>query len=298
MAVLLSDGEDNCGGYDKEVQDFFDKGWPITTIKYGADANEENLRGIATKTGGSYAEGNCGNIPATFFRLGSEISLKALLLASSEVMQPDGSIIYNISVGNSSRKLDVFSDWQGSRLRIALHSPTGEIYSREGFTDNGGRFIEGKRYQLVELNNPSSGNWKVELTWDEPPPIAEQVNTTVVSKTDIFSSILGFKTEYQVGEKVLINVAASEIGNGFKKIPLQNAKVTASVLVPGPELIRTIQAQSSNLRYYTDVIQDNTRNVELFDDGAHGDYKAGDGVWGGFFSETTEKRPLYRDRQY
>ena len=47
-----------------------------------------------------------------------------------------------------------------------------------------------------------------------------------------------------------------------------------------------IQAQSTNFRVYNDVVQDITREIDLFDDGKHNDYKPDDGIFGGFFTET------------
>jgi hypothetical protein len=104
--------------------------------------------------------------------------------------------------------------------------------------------------------------------------------------TDVYTSILGFSPEYVAGQKVIITVQAAELDGGNNKKPIRNARVWAEVQIPDQEMIRMISAKGSKFRVSEDIIQDITRNVDLFDDGAHDDYKAGDGIFGGYFNET------------
>ena len=62
--------------------------------------------------------------------------------------------------------------------------------------------------------------------------------------------------------------------------------IAAKVQKPGPQMVRMVQAQSTNWTMYKDVALDVTRELELFDDGNHDDYKAGDGIFGNTFRET------------
>jgi hypothetical protein len=99
------------------------------------------------------------------------------------------------------------------------------------------------------------------------------------------ANMLPFEPQYTKGQPVTINVLAKESRNG-RKMPLRNAAVRVMVQKPGPRLIRLVKAQSANWSMYHDVKADITRELELFDDGRHDDYRANDGIFGNTFHET------------
>ncbi|WP_293645862.1 choice-of-anchor X domain-containing protein [Thiolapillus sp.] len=74
-----------------------------------------------------------------------------------------------------------------------------------------------------------------------------------------------------------------------EKVPLAGGAVTAEIIKPGADVIRMVQAQSTQWTMFKDVLQNNSRTVTLYDDGNHNDYKAGDGIFGGLFRETDKK---------
>ena len=139
---------------------------------------------------------------------------------------------------------------------------------------------------MLEVRNPETGDWKIETSWDEPPPSPEQVNISISEKTDICANILSCQSQYIRNDPVVINVQAAEIANAGKKVQLSDAQIQAEVLKPGQELIRMIQARGKSFTMYKDVRKDLTRTIKLFDDGRHHDYKAGDGIFGNVFHET------------
>lgn len=285
-ALLLSDGMNNVGSYDVVVQDY--KKWqiPIYTVRFGNQASEDNLRKIAENTGGVYMDSNQETVTGIYSRMYHHINGDSTITASHDPMSPTGKLAYHVDVSSGADSLHVNTSWQGSRLKTIFTSPSGSTFSGNHLPGPTDRFEEGSISQYTQILNPESGLWKLDISWDEPPAETERVNLLVSEHTDVYTSILGFSPEYSAGEQVTINAHAAELDGGNNKIPLKNARVKAKVQIPGHEVIRMIQAQSGNLRVYNDVVQDNTREVELFDDGAHNDYKAGDGIFGGFFTET------------
>ena len=139
---------------------------------------------------------------------------------------------------------------------------------------------------MFEVANPQAGEWKLDISWAEPPPAPEQVNIAVSEKSNVFANLLGFRSEYKIGEPVIINVQAAEVIGDMDKTPLKNSSVKIQVQKPGPQMIQMVQAQSSNWTMYKEVMLDVTRSLTLSDDGAHSDYNAGDGIFGDSFTET------------
>lgn len=285
-ALLLSDGMNNVGSYDAVVQDY--KKWqvPIYTVRFGSQASAENLRKIAENTGGVYMDSNQETVTGIYSRMYHHINGDSTIIASHDPMSPTGKLAYHVDVTPGADSLHVNTSWQGSRLKTVFSSPSGSTFSGDQLPGPADRFEKGPISQYTQILNPESGRWKLDISWDEPPTVTERVNLLVSEHTDVYTSILGFSPEYRAGEQVTINVHAAELDGGNNKIPLKSGRVKAKVRIPGPEVIRMIKAQSANFQIYNDVIQDVTREVDLFDDGQHNDYKSEDGIFGGFFTET------------
>ena len=76
---------------------------------------------------------------------------------------------------------------------------------------------------------------------------------------------------------------------GYERVPLLDAQVRVQVQKPGGlKMAQMIRTRPINLRSAKRAVQSATRTVRLYDDGAHNDYRAGDGIFGGTFTETDE----------
>lgn len=288
-ALLLSDGMNNVGSYDAVVTEYRDLAIPIYTVKFGKEASEKDLRDIAAKTSGIYMDSDTTNLTDAYRYIYAAINGDSVRIASHDPMGPKDSLAYEIDVSPDARALQIGTSWQGSRLKTVLTSPSGAAYTGNQLLNQADRFEAGRITQFTQINAPESGRWQIDLTWDDPPPAAERVNLFVSEHSDVYASLYGFSPEYSPGQQVTMNVHAAELDGGNNKIPLKNARVRARVQIPGPEVIRLIQAQGTNVRISENISQEIYREVELFDDGQHADYSEGDGIFGGFFSETQLK---------
>jgi hypothetical protein len=144
---------------------------------------------------------------------------------------------------------------------------------------------------MLELKQPEPGQWTVEANWAIPPTAPEQVNITVSEKTDVFVRTHGLRPHYKIGEPVHFNVDAMEVV-GSKKQPLLNASVQITLQKPEESLIQLVRAQSSNWVMFKDIVVDTSRDIDMFDDGAHDDHEAGDGIFAGTFTETDKNGPF------
>lgn len=292
-ALLLSDGQNNQGDWNPAVEKYKSNGWPVCTIGFGKDADEKTLRYIAGQTGCAYSSAEAFDLVGKYQQLGSYVKGESTLVGTSELLAIDGKLIYEFVVNSSTKEhppdyVTVHASWQGSTLSTVLIDPTGRRIDAAAVSAGAGRYVQGDTFQMLELQNPQPGKWKIEVTWADPPPIPEQVNILVTEKSDTFSQILSFRPQYSLGEGVTVNVEAKDlIGN--RKVPMSAASITVDIQKPGEELIRMIQARSSNWTMYKNVVQHNTRSMELYDDGMHDDYKSGDGIFGNTFTETDKQ---------
>jgi len=288
LALLLSDGMNNTGDWNTVVKKFKAIGWPIFTVGYGQDRDEATLRKIAEMTGGTYTHADTTNVVDAYCKIHANAKNKSGPLSVKDPLAPDGKLSYIVYVSPGAQDLMVCTSWQGSKLETVLVSPSRMILGKKRLNGRMGRYDEGKTYQLLQVNKPQAGRWQVQVRWVEPPAAAEQVNISVSEKSDLFANILGFRPEYTPGEPVTINVQVAELVGG-QRVPLRSPAVRVQVQKPGgPRMAQTLQTQRLNRAMYKNVVQRNTRGLTLVDDGAHDDYHAGDGIFGGTFTETDE----------
>lgn len=295
VALLLSDGRHNVGSFESTVEPMVRKfagrrpAWPIYTIGYGNDADPKTLRDrISEPTGGRYWHADTVDVEDVYCQINADIYNKSNILSVSDALPPGGEITQVAYVAPGARNLTVCTSWQGSKLLTVLVSPNGRTLGKEHLTNRIGRYDEGETYQLLRVYKPQPGRWQIKARWEDPPPIAEQVNITVSEKSDILGQILGLKSEYNPGEPVRINVEVAEVV-GYERVPLLDARVRVQVQKPGgTKMVRLVRTRPINRRLAKRTIRSATRNVRLYDDGAHNDYRAGDGIFGGTFTETDE----------
>jgi len=286
-SLLLSDGADTTKSYYwlQMAKNFHEKDWPVCTVGFGNDAHEETLKKIAELTGCTYTAADTFDVIAKYQQLSAYVQGDSSVLAVSDILGVKGKNIYDFIVNAGSELINVFTNWFGSELKTILIDPSGNRIDIAKLTSSQGLYTLGKDFQNAKINKPQPGKWKLETSWAIAPKIPEQVNILVTEKSNIFSQILSFRPQYKKSESVTINVIAKELV-GLKKIPLGQVSVKAKIQKPGEQMIRMVKAQSTNWSMYKDVVNNVTRELELFDDGQHDDYKAGDGIFGNTFQET------------
>lgn len=290
FALLLSDGENNVGDYGPVVSSYVKRGWPICTIGFGTQAGERQLKAIARQTGCSYSFANAENLVQKYQEMSSYTQNRGFVLQTSDLLPQSGKISYPFTIYAGAESVRAYSSWGGSKLRVELTDPSGRKYT-DPLVGEPIRLKAGSTFQMLEIKQPESGQWTLEADWAVPPSIPEQVNITVSEKTDVFVRTHGLRPYYAIGEPVQFKVDAMEVV-GSKKQPLLDADVRITVQKPGEQFVRMIQAQSSNWTMFKDIEVDVSRDVTMFDDGAHDERAAGDGIFAGRFAETDINGPF------
>lgn len=294
-AVLMSDGRHNTGTYKPDVAKFQNKGWPIDTVAFGGDADQEMLSWIANQTGGHFLPLNVANIGSGYHKINVMAHNGSVYRSYNDFIRTGDKLAYNIPVEPDMRKVGFFTNWQGSKMETTLFSPNKTVINRSNIS-NWGRFVEGETHNLFEIDNPQLGNWQALLTGYNLPPEGEQINFHSYCQSDIFSNILGFQPRYSRNQEVQIGVRLAEVVNG-RLSPLRGVQITAEIKKPSTSLnkfasdIKRKRLQPATLFEILREISGFTRKITLFDDGLHQDVMPGDGIYANTYNETTINGP-------
>jgi len=295
-AVLLSDGRHNKGSYKPEVAEFQKRGWPISTVAFGRNADQETLAWIAYQTGGSFFPASLPDIARVYHKINIQAHHSSVFRCYSDFIRPGARLTYNIPVEPDMKKVGFFTNWQGSKMETTLFSPNKAVINRYNFKNWGGRFVEGETHNCFEIDNPQSGNWQALITGYDLPPQGEQINFHSFCQSDIFSNILGFQSRYSRNKPVRIGVKLAEVING-RLSPLRGARVTAEIKKPSTSLkrfasgIRRKRLRPENLLEIFREISGSAQKITLFDDGLHQDVLPGDGIYANTYNDTTINGP-------
>ena len=180
--------------------------------------------------------------------------------------------------------------WQGSSTETTLTSPRGQVVTRNNI-QQWGRFRQEKTYSFFEINNPQPGNWKIKIVGHDLPSQGEQINFQSFSYSGVFSNILSFQPAYSNKQKVRVAVKLAEVIDGRLEA-IKEPYVNAHIKKPSLNVANLISGRKTvNLMDVVSTIANQARDIQLFDDGQHGDGKPGDGIFANIYSDTTSNGP-------
>jgi Mg-chelatase subunit ChlD len=273
-AFLLSDGDNNCS---RDIEDFLDEwrareadGDPVPevhTLAIGNDAEREILEELADETGGTYdfvPEPPPDPDSETSLRFGLVDVHRKAAIEISRVSQ-NFAVIGNSRLGESPQHSFVV-DQGASELVVNVSWPETRP-SLIGLTDPDGiadyqPAYAASRHEMFKILLPKPGFWLLSVLGVGQCPI--DCGTPYIADASVDSILtmvvaLGLPVEERlVGRPVPILAALSDTQ------PVTGASVAAHVRNP--------------------LDQDTV--LALFDDGAHGDGAADDGVYGGVYFQT------------
>ena len=290
VAVLMTDGQHNTGTYKPEVGEFIKSGWPIYTVGFGTDADMQTLERIAQETGGLWSWGDIPDLQGIYTRIKVHAHNGSVDRAYTDFIRPGHTLAYDMPVNPGSKKAGCYVHWQGSRMETTLTSPRGQVLNRNNFHQLG-RFREEQTYTFFEIDNPQPGNWQVQIVGHDLPPQGEQINFQSFSYSDVFSNILSFQPAYSNNQKVRVAVKLAEVIDDQLR-PMKGAYVNAEIKKPSVHLKNLILGRRTvNLMDIITTISNQTREIELFDDGQHGDVNPGDGIYANTYNDTATNGP-------
>ena len=263
-AVLLTDGVDNDPKtLDEYVGNYVANGWSVYTIGLGPGVNEGLLKQIAKATlEGEYYPVTQGNIQLVYNKILAKITLKSVVLASpSGFINQDQTLEKGVSVDEWVTKADFTLSWGGSTIEMVLVDPSGAVITPDIAATLGIGYQVAPTYVIYTVDNPMQGAWKMRITGTDIPPEGEPYSIVVTGTSDFITNLLPFEPHYVIGDTVRIGIRISE-KTGDTAHPIIGATTSVTVVRPDGRI----------------------EVLNLFDDGAHNDNAAGDGIYAGDYT--------------
>jgi hypothetical protein len=263
-AVLLTDGVDNDPKtLDEYVGNYVANGWSVYTIGLGPGVNEGLLKQIAKATlEGEYYPVTQGNIQLVYNKILAKITLKSVVLASpSGFINQDQTLEKGVSVDEWVTKADFTLSWGGSTIEMVLVDPSGTVITPDIAPTLGIGYQVAPTYVIYTVDNPMQGAWKMRITGTDIPPEGEPYSIVVTGTSDFITNLLPFEPHYVIGDTVRIGIRISE-KTGDTAHPIIGATTSVTVVRPDGRI----------------------EVLNLFDDGAHNDNAAGDGIYAGDYT--------------
>ncbi len=242
--VFLTDGRNEPMRYGRTHRMFIKAKIPIFAIGLSDQADHELLARMARDTGGrSYNAASDMDLMAIYQRIASEIDRRVLLM--SDRIQGSSSSL-SLPVDGTIRGMSLVVGMEAATGKVALTDPAGKVLHPSENRGMAGSRHEGGS-QILSVLRPLPGVWRMALS---NPAIGRRPIVTVMVDSNLYLDLF---PPQLVGRRLFLGAT---LACGERILP--GARVR---LLPNHDLVRP---------------------HELFDDGKHGDGRAGDGVFSGW----------------
>lgn len=260
--VLLSDGYHNDGEHpDNVIPEIQAAGIRVYTVGLGSDVDEVLMTDIASQTGGEYYYSPTSQeLQDLYNKIAGVVTGQSTIISSSSAIDPDETQYLNAFVDSSIESVTFSTIVGGSELDLTLVDPNGSTIDETiASSDPDITFIATGTYKAYVVDDPTRGLW-----------------TIVVGGKDVFHDEL-----YSVAVTADTNLTLSADTNKQRYSRYEPIQIMATVMNPN-SVMTSIYAITSIIDPYS-----NTYDVMLFDDGAHNDGTANDGLFSNYFNENT-----------
>ena len=255
-AVLLTDGEDN-SDTRRIVSNYAAQGWSIYTIGLGFGVNRAKLESIAAATPeGEYYQVDLSKIQEIYNKILAKVTRKSILSSLRGYLNQDQQITKNVLIDNTVGQVDFSASWTGSTIEMVLVDPNGFEITPDIAAPLGIGYQVAPTFVIYTVDGPMEGEWEMKIKGTDIPPEGEPYSLVVTGTSDFVTNFLAFETNYSVGDTIRIGIRASE-KTGTTSQPVLGAATAANIIRPDGRI----------------------ETLNLFDDGAHNDNDASDGVY-------------------
>jgi len=286
--LLMSDGKHNTGKLWPAVEEYKKKQWPVYTVAYGNDADQNTLAEIAKRTGGIFFPAGLPNITQVYHRISAHVHNQSVLFAYNDMISQGKELSYQIPIDSDITSAIFFADWQGSVVDLYLQTPQGEKISTDNFNNFPGvTYQKEDTFCFYQVDKPKFGNWQVTLFGKEIDRPSEQVNLTVSGSSPLLANLYGFQPSYRRGDVIPITVKILGLFGPEPEI-VRDIKVTAKIKKPSPNLKKMLKKRVIDLGDFLQYALTKKKTLNLHDDGRHGDGEANDGIFSAEYKEADE----------
>jgi len=296
--VLLSDGYENTSPMVADILPTIPENTDIYTIALGPDSDQELLNDIANETGGfySYSPGS-SDLQAIYNAIRANVTGEQVIASASGLVNQGQTVSEAVQIDGSVSKAKFSVTWAGSDVDLALTDPNGQIIDPQAAeNDPNISFTSGDTYEYFNVQSPAQGEWQMNITGVDIPAGGEQYNTSVSGSATLKMEIYFDKPEYVANEPIIISAEIKETST-----PITGANVSAEVTAPTTTTL-SARARHDNVENIdakerktwavadvdngSDTISYAASTLQLYDDGAHGDGAANDGIYANSYLDT------------
>lgn len=274
--VLLSDGMENTSPSVADVLPrILQTKTQVYTVGLGT-VDEPLMQDIALRTGGKYYQTpSTQELTAIYNEISGNIAGRQVIQTRTDSIQQGEAQEFKVKIDSSINEAVFSLAWntQGSDLDYYLVSPTGKLIDENsGDFQNGLNAFTGQTYSAYKIDQPETGAWRIfiygktaaitsnTMTLDSKSTVGESYFFSVQANTNRTLDVAFDKTNYQIGEVVLVLAQVSD------QILIPQVKIEGNVTLPDGSVV----------------------TIEFFDDGNHEDGAEKDGVWGAYCSQTNQ----------
>ena len=309
IILLVTDGMENTAPLINQVKDdiiadnisVFSLG-----LGYSSNIDEDKLISISDQTNGDYRVTYDDLIFRKFFMemlggaLDWDVAVDPVYTLSNGQTQ---AVPVDISCSDNEVYFTCYWSRYNNAARLTLVGPDGHVYDQASPQYKGTERYSFYRFDLSGLPDAArNGKWQMNITGQSAMPVRTAVSALVRSNSKISA---GFDKQTMVSGKncllraVLRNDGQPVTGAAVKafydapaqwpgNLMYQNKVNIKDIVINKAEPLTLIQKKTEYLkqRLGASFISRRSGHIQLFDDGAHGDGTAGDGVYGAYFSDT------------
>ena len=262
--VLLSDGRENTPPMVKDVlPGIVPTKTRIYSIGLGRGADEALLNTIALSTGGFYRFSPSGAELATIYQdiQKAVAGFQGIVSYISNILQGVKKA-FSVGIDSSVLRAVFTASIGGSDIDLVLVKPDGSIVDPSvAATDPNITFTSGDNYESYSIILPMPGEWQMQVTGVDVAPGGEPITVSASGSTDLTLSLDFDKPEYLPNEPIYV---IAELKDSLGPIL-------------GADVMTTAQSPTT------------TATFNLYDDGAHGDGIANDGIYANSYTNTSQR---------
>ena len=273
--LLLSDGEHNEGTHPNTViadsPELRDRVWSIYTVALASESGRSTLKEISNLTGGSsqYTR-SAADLLSFFSAVALELHGGSILSRVLDYLNPlielliplvnfnsDKNLILVMFANSSSRRVGKSDHFLECPAIVELIDPEGNSYLPEDFS-GADTAIVGEGYIGFRINRQMKGTWYIRIS--DPDGSISSMPISVLSGSiypDRKINIGNLSPVYNLGDEITFQIDAKQLSSQGGYVPFNEIEFTNKICTPLGDTI----------------------NIDVFDDGFHGDGDPGDGIF-------------------
>lgn len=303
--LLLSDGLENTPAYVSDVLPGIPEKTDVYTIALGSDADQALMQDIATETGGEYYfSPSPDELQEIYNSIRGTIAGEQTITLKSGTVNEGETKTETVIVDFLVSLVRFLVSWSGSDIDLTLTDPNGLVIDPDvASRDPDISFVSGSTYEYYIINSPKSGQWRMNIEGVDTPWGGEDYTARVTGKSDLTLSTYFDKDRYETGQPITVLASLSDDSGPITgasvevvvQAPSQSLSAWKSIngdTVPTKPLRESVPTLESLYKASLNVKSSGQQSLNspvfyLYDDGAHGDGQANDGVYGNLYTGTS-----------